>query len=1303
MSKKQSSMSDFLLVPINLQTFLVGKPASDPLYDLAPVPREEAEVLSWHRDSKYSFSFQSSKLESQLKSGVHLHWALPVALMHSRHEGGNKPEQACIPNRWLVLRMWHAGGKPEISSKAWVLESDYVSPDATFGGTPFPFFGASPPSEIGNKHVGYVGRTVPLEKWAETHREYRFDLKSHGWGDPSFAAYYPACKGVLGFHDKMDGVNKNDLLTYLVIGWYSDPDKDPLNIKWKPSHVYGVGDIITPSNANGHQYRVTTAGTSGSSEPSWPTTGTVTNGTVVYAENGADVLARWEPDHVYGVGDTVTPSKPNGHQYRVTTAGTSGSSEPSWPTTGTVTNGNAVYAENGADVLAGSQWSCSNLDGAALPLRTLCHGGGVGVTWQGPDHPYPAESVGGANTAVAIGGSAAEALVAMLAEPDQKKSLQQVLCAFQLGQATQVSENYQLGDLLHRHGFGAVPGGKHWSVEPADSPAGAKSTLPPVSAKVQNLLRKLNEAQQELDRHARKIESLRSRLFDCWATWASKQTGPRPRRPSRSAVDPAATIVAEAIDELPAYKAKVEVCKASAIEALRAENPGMQLAESTMPPFLQPKDPFVVLKGDKLAGVDRAHCQRSDENANGAPLCRLAKDVLTGVRLAGTRSGEWKAEKALHLDFPGAAGTPLGEVARGLALEALLFDPNCASLIVTGSADPSVLSLFNLLQNSRDQSKQGERITLTWDGQPPDELGITRCGNHNPWLPVYLMWQVGWAPTYTPGKGSDSHSLALEGWQLDSGDLVPQAGPVQPRNDVLLEGATIISAMSGAQLDKNLKEFAKTAGLRPNSIHSTQFLGQSLGGLNDLLLRHTLGLFLPPVDPTSEHLDMSVWKALGEAPQPLMPVTGTFLPVRAGALKLVNLYVVDSFGQTLKLVDSSKSSSPKPKVITSAALPPPPSGYDAGFSPRLAQPARLNFAWHSAEDAASGLVCGWIIPNFLDQSLAVFSASGEPLGALESVLSTFGQETIRSEVKFKWRPIPGSTLAIEKIGNQRLQRFLKLATKFTADEGQAFLELVELVLRRTEGRVPAEDPAMAVLLGRPLVLVHASLSLELQGAPTGYWTTPQNAAWKFETEGFEKLSVPLRLGGMNLSADGLVGYLPENDECLFASEGAAPSIAPESKNGSRSLIQYQDNQGKKELAVACDGQPVFVTLLMDASARVHATTGILPRHSVVLPPEAARQAGLIEETYFGVAPVLGTRPQDSASLPTMPRPSDAFGQWSWATRPDLTAKTWHDIQPADDRARFANDLALTEGWLRLRLKQNHGTAAPGSQTTGIKP
>lgn len=62
---------------------------------------------------------------------------------------------------------------------------------------------------------------------------------------------------------------------------------------WQSLHVYTVGDLVRPTTPNSHVYRVTTAGTSGASEPTWPISsgGTVTNGSVVFTENGADVVA----------------------------------------------------------------------------------------------------------------------------------------------------------------------------------------------------------------------------------------------------------------------------------------------------------------------------------------------------------------------------------------------------------------------------------------------------------------------------------------------------------------------------------------------------------------------------------------------------------------------------------------------------------------------------------------------------------------------------------------------------------------------------------------------------------------------------------------------------------------------------------------------------------------------------------------------------------------------------------------------------------------------------------------------------
>lgn len=53
---------------------------------------------------------------------------------------------------------------------------------------------------------------------------------------------------------------------------------------WVASTAYSLTDVARPTTRNGYAYEVTTAGTTGSTEPTWPTTvgNTVTDGTVVW-------------------------------------------------------------------------------------------------------------------------------------------------------------------------------------------------------------------------------------------------------------------------------------------------------------------------------------------------------------------------------------------------------------------------------------------------------------------------------------------------------------------------------------------------------------------------------------------------------------------------------------------------------------------------------------------------------------------------------------------------------------------------------------------------------------------------------------------------------------------------------------------------------------------------------------------------------------------------------------------------------------------------------------------------------------
>lgn len=62
---------------------------------------------------------------------------------------------------------------------------------------------------------------------------------------------------------------------------------------WQANTAYVVGDTIVPTNANGRIYTCTTAGTSGGTEPTWPTTegATANDGAAVFTEASLDIEA----------------------------------------------------------------------------------------------------------------------------------------------------------------------------------------------------------------------------------------------------------------------------------------------------------------------------------------------------------------------------------------------------------------------------------------------------------------------------------------------------------------------------------------------------------------------------------------------------------------------------------------------------------------------------------------------------------------------------------------------------------------------------------------------------------------------------------------------------------------------------------------------------------------------------------------------------------------------------------------------------------------------------------------------------
>jgi hypothetical protein len=103
------------------------------------------------------------------------------------------------------------------------------------------------------------------------------------------------------------GLPTAGLILFTPVGgctWESQPfSLGTPSTTWAPSTAYVVGQLVQPTTPNSHTYQCSTAGTSGTTQPTWPTGAgaTVTDGTVAWTEhtvtapNGPWVLSIGSP------------------------------------------------------------------------------------------------------------------------------------------------------------------------------------------------------------------------------------------------------------------------------------------------------------------------------------------------------------------------------------------------------------------------------------------------------------------------------------------------------------------------------------------------------------------------------------------------------------------------------------------------------------------------------------------------------------------------------------------------------------------------------------------------------------------------------------------------------------------------------------------------------------------------------------------------------------------------------------------------------------------------------------------------
>jgi len=1298
--------SSRLLVPIHIDALAVGTPKTPSSFQWTNLAPDFSKLKT---TPSYLFGAQlvsnngdPFKEAGGLKNerGIHLHFRLPAALRHGDQSGAGEVVFPAIPNRWLVQRF---AGDATLTYKAWLVESDLKTDKSP--GVTWPTFDKNKAIVLNKIGVAteLQGSLADPDKPAET------KLTAVGPGDPSFSAYYPACRSVLGFYDSVSEFPKGARLSYLVTGWYSDPKDDPLHeSEWLTGKISretlqsfraqeDIPDGIALSDEQ-QKRLLSRARNAWFKARNWE----------LMAKCSAEALKKFRAKE--GIPDGVELST----DQRV-----------------------KLHAEVRDD------WFNALAAADQLPSRILCHGVVRGIAWKGPDESYIKMEDWDPSYKLAVGNTAGEAMAALLAPGEVDQDL---LTALQADALTHPVTAADLLYELHERRFAGVQGDTIYVIRPehnesdqlgAQGGAGQSNAngANPIPVKLRKLLTDLNTKQETFDRLSRRVEDWRWEVYAQWYWWVlalrkgdSNEAGKR-----QGCIELAKQALVTGHEASDSARSDRDKCEESVKRELN-KYPKMQsegrsrlngggkaelkyrLTKTIARPFQRPNDPVVAVWG---AGAE----PKNTYPTAGGLKCRIAGEEVTRIVLeipGGGSSNPLAAEELASEMLAGWKALPVRDsIHRALIGEALLLDEGNAEFIAA-----KVLKVFSWNALSRGEQERLTKIVRSLQdptstqaqqnpAHPPNALTgslpdpiATFNWRGNPWIPIFLAWEVLWQSDYQP-LAALPEELVTEQWRLDrSGDLVPARLPADsiPSYEKAYQGYSLLSPRAANDMAKRLealKEFHPLVDVLKNQ----QLQMQVLDGFHDALVLQQPGVQLPPmdyaewrksqgkvykVDPIHEVINDGFNEKRSRFRTAPRDADGPFLPIRSGRLKVQRLSIIDAFGQTLKLpVDdvhnSLKKKWPESRLRRAHSLVVSSTQNDISLRPRFTQPMRLRFEWANGPDAEnnSGPVCGWVLPNHLEKSLMIYSAAGKPMGALQKKLNTGSGS---SAPAFYWIDVPGvdiplGTDGMELIEDTDLRNFCQWISGLSLKDGNYFSGCLDTAMASADERVPEEDPGIAVLIGRPLALVRASLRFETAGLPAHRRGLGSGKDGKedpediLDTSGFEKVKWPVRLGDLNARNDGLIGVF----QC--------PPVPPGRVIDARALfypVWGEDESASKPFAVQdfkidCD-QPLRLTMLIDPQARVHATTGALPRAFLELTPEDVIGSKRVRDVFFQTAPLLA-----ASDTPQMPRPSDDYGEWSWAFRPQVTRwKLDPKIVEATDRASFSGARpTITEGWLKL--------------------
>lgn len=1293
-------MNKVLVIPMHVDALFLSekKSVAGATTEFADLPYNNGKEDVNYEVPYISEIFLSKAFEhnSVLPKGVHIHWALPKGLVSgvlSKEKGLALP---LVPDRWLVIRKGSTNGE-----KAWIVESSYqyaadANPIATQKSIVYPVI----PLANGTPYV-FLGRAYELDKngtlkeYIKT--SYIDDLTAMGYGDPAFAGFYPNCHSVFGFHD--DNVADSADLSYEIFGWYRVEENDPVfknfddinkfvaemmsNYQWQVSNTgteaenhifkckmacYGIikkENFVDVKDAAGSDVEVTIGNTGTEALSAFLSDGDAEKEKLFESIQLFSKLAGTKLDLDQRIFQGMHEKG-----FSPVESGLIWNLNMNDPQQSTNTNGtfdgifelSETFAKR-INELNVSQQQYDKTNDEINSLRYQLY-----ADWYkymvANYHSHLQETRDTDRIRDFIGNKdGADSLIKNIEKKiiDREKDLSDINSKKNILQ--ELVDNFN----THKN----VTWNKVVFEQASKVILPSKYAIYKDSSIANTYVANFNGAEnifiRDNENPSGKIAGIAMWVYIDEAPTEANSFLFRIKKEKETLIT---------IDNVPGNVwtffsgiyidgIKLDINKSADWDDIpKGKWTHLYFTVKEMTAWTSVTF-FNLLKGslgsvslpDKVLSEDDFLCDRN--------VIGLKTMILKSEK--GPRY--WQPNEPVLL----VSGNDVKEGERQrvpATLNCVLYDINLGdNKAIDYKSFPSLINFDEILV-SNDKEKNGP-----WY---PD------AGSKGEWNPVLLQWEMLLRDNNMPNMDEDQdmeENFITSGFNISTkkGDLDYKKTPQRESNEniKLYSGTTVLSSHAKKRMTNCIDDYLKNSnaeGVLPVSeqekklledtkkeLEKSHYLSQSVGSFNAALLQMHQAMQLPTKDPMAfachtttemvkEHMDGTV----KHAPLPLFQ----FNPIRTGSIKLNQLAIIDNFGQVINVSTEEKNV----KFSQSFCKYADGIGDRYYFPPRIVQPARINFRWLSATDdtaemndhPATSPVCGWIIINNLDKSLLFYDTNGYALGCV-----ICDENEIDKDSKTIWKPVPGQDKTTT-IVNTHLE---SVKAKYIGLSKKAFTDLIALlndILHDIDPENFEQHMDLAMLMGRPIAVVRASVSLEIKGAPAinqgwDYFNTDLKGG-KRTTNNWENVKFPVMIGEPGILNDGILGFFKESK----ANDNLAGSI-------------FQSVNENNTLELSVTDEPINLTMLIDPRGLAHVTSGILPSKSISIPSSQFKRALKNMNISFFTRPLL--TPADNESI-HISLPDEKGYTWSWISKEN---GNWKEVLPEGIIDRSTFEAAFTQG------------------------